>query len=239
MRVEHLAIDGSLVSVEADADLSSDVTAAGWAMVPAMMRAHPFASFPAGHSSRLEDAVRSDRADVQVGPAEEYAMKGGTLRVAQVELPAATGGARVLTVGAWEGQYGCLTTSISRAHPASLVEVFDTLDFDESRRGLRIKSRVLPQPRPPEVLKEIPGVGLLNIRPATSTELEACPRARGALARHGELFRIRATSNALMFITATAVVRVDPLAGSDPNQMVGVVEGLNVEWAPRGALVHA
>lgn len=60
MRVEHLAIDGATVSIEADAHLSTQATAAGWAIVPSLMRAHPFVAYPPGHSETVEKMVREN-----------------------------------------------------------------------------------------------------------------------------------------------------------------------------------
>lgn len=37
MHIEHLALDGSVVSVQADVDLSRPTTRTGWAIVPSLM----------------------------------------------------------------------------------------------------------------------------------------------------------------------------------------------------------
>ena len=48
MRSEHLAIDGAVVSFEGGANFSSRATAAGWVIVPSLMRAYPFCCIPCG-----------------------------------------------------------------------------------------------------------------------------------------------------------------------------------------------
>src|SRR5207302_5894780 len=93
----------------------------------------------------------------------------------------------------------------------AVVEVFDTLQFSERPGGLSIDSPVTPTPRGPELIKEVPGLGILDIRPASARELEHVPRASGAATPHGELFRIRAERNSVMFVSESAVVRIDPL----------------------------
>lgn len=231
-RVEHLAIDGSVVSIEADADVRTGATATGWAVVPSLMRTHPFTISPAGHSSGIEDAVRSDAGDVTVGDAADFTVKGGRLRIVEVTLPTATGGERTLTVGAWEGERGCLLTSLIGSETDRLVEVFDTLAFTERSRGLAIESPVTARPREPEVVTEVPGLGVLGIRPAISSVLEQIPRARGHRTRHGELFRIRATSNALTLVTSSAVTAIQPLDEGTQDELVGLAESVRVEWAP-------
>lgn len=230
-RVEHLAIDGSVVSIEADADVRTGATATGWAIVPSLMRTHPFTISPAGHSGVIEDAVRGSAGDVAIGDAADYSVKGGRLRIVEVTLPTATGGERTLTVGAWEGERGCLTTSLIGSQTERLVEIFDTLAFTERARGLMIDSPVTTRPREPEVVTEVPGMGVLGIRPAISSVLGGIPRARGHRTQHGELFRIRATSDALTLVTSSAVTAIQPLAESSPDELMDLAESLQVEWS--------
>jgi hypothetical protein len=232
MRVEHLSIDGSVVSVEAQADLGTKATATGWAIVPALARAHPFTIYPPGHSNVVEKNVRTV-SPLNVQPTEDFSLKGGQLRIAEVEMPTATGRTRRLTVGAWEGRQGCLITSLVGSQRDRLIEVFDTISFSERPGGLAIDSPVTARPREPEVVKEIPGVGILSILPAIATVLETLPRARGRAAAGGELFRIRASSNAVTLVSGSAVVSIKPTPEVDTQQMLAVAEDLRVEWSPR------
>lgn len=237
MRAEHVAIDGSKVRVQADAEISSPVTSAGWAIVPSLMQSHPFTVHPPGHTSVVEDTVRSSLDEIQVGGTEELSLKGGTLRVAEVRLPTATGEQRVLSVGGWEGRKGCLATSLVGPVSDKLVEVFDTLRFSERGPGLTVDSPVTPRPRAPEVIQEIPGLGIVSMRPALAGELEGVPRRRGRPTPHGELFRVRENSRALIFVSESAVARISPLEEDeeeDPDSLLEVAHGLAVDWIPRG-----
>jgi len=234
MRVEHLAIDGSVVAIEADADVSSGATAAGWAIVPSLMRAHPFTISPAGHSARVERHVRAQFGNtIRISQTQEFSLKNGKLRVAQVDMPTPAGGTRSLVVGGWEGSTGCLSTSLARASVAQLVEAFDTLAFSESRQGVFIDSPVVTQPRPPELIKEIPRLGVLSIRPAIAAELERVPKARGFLIQNGELFRHHAASSSLLFVSKTSVVAFQPQGDPDGADFLPVARSLRVEWTPR------
>lgn len=232
MRVQHLAIDGASVTIEADADLDTKATATGWAVVPSLMRAHPFAVSPPGHSEIVENAVRSSIPGVKILSREEYSMKGGRLRVAEIRVGTATGGGRWLTVGAWEGKGGCITTSLVGLWSARLVEVFETLSFAERHEGIAIESPVVARPRTPEVIKEVPGLGVLGIRPAIASELELVPRSQGHAVDGGELFRIRATSTALLFVNRSVVARVDPLRAAEGSRMMAIARGLRIDWTP-------
>lgn len=256
MRVEHLAIDGSVVSIEAEADLSTQHSTAGWAIVPSLGRAHPFAIYPAGHSDSVEEMVRSNFPGITIQSVEDYSLKKGRLRVAEVSLPTATNSKRHLMVGAWEGKRGCLTTSLVGSQRDRLVEVFDTLQFRERSKGLAIDSPVTPRPREPEVIKEIPRLGILEIKPAIPSTLDRVPRASGLATESGELFRFRETSNTLLFVANSAVVRIDPLTKgisqetgqsdsgqddgfdleqeeNDTQEMLAIAQSLSVEWVPR------
>ena len=232
MRVEHRAIDGAIISIEADADLSAPATSAGWAIVPSLARSHPFVIYPPGHTAMVEDTVRKDFRHVKIEKREEYAIKGGTLRIAEVEIPTATKRARKLTVGGWEGKTACLTTTLVGAQVKRLVEVFDTLRFTETGRGFEILSPVVPRPRPPEVFKEIPGLGVLAIRPAIASELERVPRSRGFITEHGELFRFRRNSSALMYLSRSAIVALTPVGQRDSADLLAAARTLRIEWAP-------
>lgn len=234
MLAEHLSIDGSVVSIEAEADLEAAVTATGWAVVPSLMRAFPFRSSPPGYTKAVENDVRKSASHVRLGEIEEYSLKGGTLRVAEVELPVATGGARKLTVGGWEGAKGCLSTSFRGWDKGALVEAFDSLEFSEGPRGLAIDSHVTWRPREPQVVKEVPGLGILNIQPALPSVLEHVPRSRGAETAHGELFRVHPTRRELLFVSPSAVVRINPRReDDDPERMLAIATSLRVEWRPR------
>lgn len=235
MEAQHVAIDGSVVSIESAVDLRvGPPTGAAWAVVPSLMQAHPFTVYPAGHSRTIEEAVRSNFPDVEVDEAEELSLKGGTLRVGQVGVPR-DGGVHRIAVAAWEGEHGCLTTSLASDRRRALVEAFDTLQFTDHDRGLSIDSPVVTRPRPPELFQEIVGVGVLGVRPAVSSELERVPRAEGRRTRHGEVFRLRAESRALLLLGRGAVVRLQPHDDAGEEEIAETVEGLRVEWAPRSA----
>lgn len=231
MEAQHLAIDGSIITVEVEAELGP-ATATGWAVVPSLMQAHPFSVYPPGHSRVIERTVRSSFSDLEIGSEEEFSLKGGTLRVGEVGLPR-EGGQRRLTVGAWEGRHGCLTTSLPDAKRKRLVEAFDTLQFTDSDRGLAIDSPVVLWPRPPELLQEIRDLGVLAIRPAVAVELERIPRAEGRRTRHGELFRVSSDSKALLLLGKNSVARFQPHTNAALDRLAEVVEGLRIEWTPR------
>lgn len=233
MEAQHMAIDGSVVSIESPVDLRlGPPTGAAWAVVPSLMQAHPFTVYPAGHSRVMEKAVRANFPDVELEEEEELSLKGGTLRVGQVGVPR-DGGAHRIAVGAWEGRRGCLTTSLASANRQALVEAFDTLQFSEHSRGLVIDSPIITRPRPPEHFQEIVGVGMLGVRPAVSSELERVPRGEGRRTRHGEVFRLRADSRSMLLLGKHSVVRIQPHDDADDERLADAVEELRVEWTPR------
>ncbi|MEM9557469.1 MAG: hypothetical protein AAGC60_24635 [Acidobacteriota bacterium] len=234
MLAEDLAIDGSIVQMEGEFDLSESVTATGWAVTPALMQSHPFAVHRRGHSDVVERAAREHFDDLEITTRETFALKGGELRVGIADLPNAHGGRRQLTVGAWEGGRGSLSTSIVGSSVEKLVEVFDTLEFSESERGLRIDSPVVPRPRTPEVARLVPDLGVVSVRPAIASELERVPRGGGRRTRHGEVFRAREGARSLVLLSPTSVVDIHPLERADDETLVDFADRFRVEWRPRG-----
>jgi hypothetical protein len=232
MRAEHYALDGSTVAFDLDADLGSGVTATGWAIAPAISRAHPFRTSPPGYTAIVEKVARSRAVPANIESLEEFSVHGGALRVAHVEMPVSTGGTRKLTVGGWEGRGGCLSTSLAGWVRDRLVEVFDTLRFTDRDRGITVESPVVSQPREPLVVKEVSGLGLLSVRPAISSVLQRVPRATGARTPRGELFRLNAERRDLLYVSGSAVVAISPMPGLPSDRMMALAQSLGVEWTP-------
>jgi hypothetical protein len=235
MEAQHLAIDGSVVTIRSEAELRpGPVTGTGWATVPSLMRAHPFTTYPAGHSRTMEQAVRENFPDVELEEEEELDLKGGTLHVGRVAVPR-DGGPHRFAIAAWEGRHGCLTTTLPGDRGRELAEVFDSLQFRDQPRGLAIDSPVVTVPRPPQLMQEVAGLGLLAIRPAIGSELEVLPRAEGRRTRHGELFRMRADGRAMLLLGRNATVRIQPREDAADEELAEAIEGLDVEWVPRAS----
>jgi hypothetical protein len=116
-----------------------------------------------------------------------------------------------------------------------LVEVFDTLQFRPRRNGLAIDSRVVPTPRAPELIKEVPGLGLLSIRPALPLELERVPRGAGLRTGNGDLFRYRAGSRALLHVGPSTITRITPVDATSEDEIARRAATLRAEWQPRTA----
>lgn len=233
MDAQYLAIDGSVVSVHSDAEVRpGPVTGTAWAIVPSLMRSHPFTAYPAGHSRRMVESVRENFPEVEIGAEEEVSLKGGTLHFGEVVMPQEGGGRRIV-VAAWEGRHGCLTTSLPAERGGQLVEAFDTLQFSDRERGLVIDSPVVTRPRAPQLIQEIAGLGVLAVRPAVASELDSIPRAEGRRTRHAELFRLRADGRTMVLLGRGAVAHVQPFHDAADEEVAETIEGLAVEWAPR------
>ena len=233
MRSDYLAIDGSTVHIDADAEVARHATATGWVVSPSLMRAHPFATHPTGYSEVVEAAVREQRSDIEVTEQSEFSLKEGTLRVGVARFGTPTGNVREVTIGAWEGRTGTLTTSLVGNVVDKLVEVFDSLRFTVRRNGIAVDSPVVARPRAPELVVEVSELGIVNVSPATAEVLEHVPRREGARTRFGELFRLRRDSMAMLLVSDSAVGRIEPLDGVEPDRAADVAAGLRIEWDPR------
>jgi hypothetical protein len=138
-----------------------------------------------------------------------------------------------MTIAGWEGEHSCMTTSMTDGRPASLIAAFDTLRFTDSEQGLVVDSPVATQPRPPELVGEVEDIAIVSVRPAINSELERVPRRQGHATAHGEVFRLRADSRALLMLGRGSVVRVQPRPDADEAAVSELVEDLDVEWRPR------
>jgi hypothetical protein len=88
-------------------------------------------------------------------------------------------------------------------------------------------------PRPPQIIKEIPGLGVVSAQPAVASVLERVPRERGMVTNTGELFRVSTSSRALLFVSRSSVVDINPFERDDPEQALRAAGSLRVEWRVR------
>lgn len=235
MRVQHLSIDGSVITLESDrADLSQPVSTTGWVLIPALLRSHPVTVRPPGYRQVIEELARHVEG-VELGDQDEVNIADGSLRAGVVRVPVQGGGARTMTVGYWEGDNASMSTSIPGREIPRMIEIFESLRIQRSRLGTRLGAPVVATPRPPVVVKAVPRIGVLAIRPAVAAVLEQIPRSSGLPTPHGELFRPRAEARGLLLVSASNVVSFTPDRESASDEILDMLGELRVEWTLRAA----
>ncbi|MDO3703066.1 hypothetical protein Q3W71_15455 [Micromonospora sp. C28SCA-DRY-2] len=166
---------------------------------------------------------------------EELAYQGGTLLTARVRShdPQIRLDEERL-VAAWRGRRYCFLTQLYGGSTADLLAVLRTLRITEHDDGLTVR----PQPRagsryaaPATVLKQVPGLGLLDMTPLTAERTRQLPSWRGLATGAGELFRDTLSDGKPYFVLAAADawVTVLPLADTVVDRVPDLVSRLRVQ----------
>jgi hypothetical protein len=229
--VKHAALDGSEVRVSAEADLSSPMSAFGFVRPEGSSGPQPLNIFPAGKSERVLATVERAHPEIDYELLGDVDVNGGTLRMAQVRRPVATGGHREFVYGVWEGSRASITTSV-RGDRAAMEDLFDRLRFREIATGVAVDSPVDESIRPLRCLKEV-GRTLLEVRPLSPLVTRALPRSGGRAVAHGEMFRRTASSRDVLVVMPTAAVYAAPL-GRNADEHVDLAANIAVSWRARG-----
>lgn len=229
--VQHAALDGSEVTVSGEADLSRPMTAFGFVRPRGAQHPQPLNVFPPGKSERVLATVRRSHPEIEYQLLGDVDVNGGTLRMARIRRPVATGGHRQLTYAVWEGSKASITTSV-KGDRAAMEDLFDRLEFHEVATGVAVDSPVDESVRPLRCLKEV-GRALLEVRPLSPLVTRSLPRGRGRDVASGEMFRRVEGSRDVLVVTPTAAVYAAPL-DSGSNEHVELAANLSVTWQARG-----
>jgi hypothetical protein len=228
--VNHLAIDGSEVSVLGEVDLSHPFSSQAAFRLPRSRRPHVFRAQPAGYSSDLERWAPDAFPDFEIGERMAVELRDGLLRLAVVTRPQPADGSPrgSFVIAAWEADTGCVMTARAGSGIEEFARFLRRIPFTRSERGCTISLTVDASVRPPTGLKRVPGVGNLVIRPMTMRTLERLPRGNGKRVPGGELFRVRSHRETAMLVTSSALVDVEPAHGND--RPLSGAHKLRVDW---------
>lgn len=220
----HLAIDASRVSITATADLSRIATSAGRFTVDGIVR--EVTTQPAGFFDLLVTAEG-------LRPTEEYQYRGGTLRLGQtIHRDAWSRSRRTDTTAVWEA--GGWSTAVTGADldAGTVLTLLDRLDLRPGPEGLAVlPGGGIAWYDAPQLVKEVPGVGLLEVLPLSADTARSLPSWPGTPVAGGELYRDEMAPGVpyLVLVTETALVNVLPDEGGIEAATEGA-SALSVEW---------
>ncbi|WBB80526.1 hypothetical protein O7606_03825 [Micromonospora sp. WMMD882] len=222
----HRAVDARRFLLDGALDLTAPFTSV--ADVTVNGRLHEFTAGPTGLADDVVRALGVDRFD------EELSYQDGTLLTArarpydpQIRLT------EDRLVAVWRGQRHSFFTELYGAKPTHLLGVLRNVRITEHDDGLTLT----PTPgggarfaTPATVLKEVPGLGLLEIAPLTRERADRLPSWRGLRTRAGELYRDTLSNGRPYFVLATSDtwLSVVPLEHTDPEQVPTLVDRLRV-----------
>ncbi|QKW37736.1 hypothetical protein HUT06_30110 [Actinomadura sp. NAK00032] len=186
---------------------------------------------------RLHEISGGTRADAlgwaeDIGVArfeQEFRLQGGRLRVGRAETRDPDTGQRDPVLAAvWEGRRHAVFTHLYHGRPADAVAFFGTVRLTEHEDGIVAVPRGRARrAEPAEMVKEVPGLGLLEITPLTAGTRRRLPPWRGARVAGGELFQDTVEGQGPYFLLALRSLLVTVLPEEDrvrevPRRLAGL-----------------
>lgn len=250
-RAVHRSLDGYRVVLSGGLDLNRPWTS----VLRCAVAGRPYELTAGGHAFAASWAR-----DLGVAWDEEFTVRGGRLLVGRTaRTDGRTGLTEPLLAAAWIGRRHALTAHLYHAGTADAVRLFGLLEVREYADGVAVgglgeaggiggpggagdgpgrdrPGAVVPT-GPAEVVKEVPGLGLLEITALDRRTRRRLPSWRGARVRAGELFRDTHEEEGVYFVlaTRTALVTVLPL-DADPARVPALVDRVAVEVLRPGAV---
>lgn len=208
--VVHRALDGRRYRLTSSLDLSAPCTSV--VEVSAGARVH---ELTAGVAALGEELAAAAGASLE----EELSYQGGRLRLGRASRydPAVRLSETVL-VAVWQGRQYCLVTQLYGGSPADVLALLRRLPITEHDDGIALGTGAgVRLSRPASVLKQVPGLGLLEITQLTPELARTLPRWRGVSTAAGELFRDELGDGTPYFVLAgrDTWATVVPVAGGD------------------------
>ncbi|MFJ6822610.1 hypothetical protein ACIQRJ_19680 [Streptomyces niveus] len=220
--VSHRALDGGTYHLKGDLDLESPCTSAVEVVVGGRL-----VEFTAGPVSLGDDVAASLGLE---SPESELTFQKGTLRVFQsVEREPRSGLVERPSLVVWCGRRHALVTRLYGLSVAEVLGLLRAVRIEETEHGLTLqpdRSAGSAFARPATVIKEVPGLGLLELSRRTKEHTAQLPPWKGVRVASGELFRDTLSDGSPFFVlssteiwatlvplTSTQVERVPELVG--------------------------
>jgi hypothetical protein len=224
-RVVHRTLDGKRIQLSGELDLSRPATSV--ATIALDGRLHEITSGERGAAHAWADDLGVTRFD------DEFAVQGGRLRIGHSTLRDAHAGLQERVLAAvWEGRRYAVFTHLYHARAADAVGFFNALTLSEHADGAAFTPRrraALTEPT--ELVKEVPGLGLLEVTTLTKQTARRLPSWSGARVASGELFKDTLEDKGTFFLlaTASALVTVLPTDESRVHEVPRRLAGLTAE----------
>jgi hypothetical protein len=225
--ITHRALDGRRYRYSGRLDLGRPATSV--ADVAVHGRLHEFTAGAGALGDDVADALGV------TGFAEELSYQGGTLLIGRTRpVDRQIGLVEELSLVVWRGRRYCLLTQAYGMSTADLLAVLRTLLIEEHDDGL--SARPDPAGRsefaaPASVVKQVPGLGLLETSALTDRQARTLPTWRGLSTPAGELFRDTLSDGKPYFVLAAADTwtTMVPLADTVAEQVPQLAGTLRIQ----------
>jgi hypothetical protein len=227
-QVVHRALDGRRVRLTGELDLSRPATSV--AKVATGNRLHEVTSGSLASARAWAEALGVHEFT------DEFQVRGGRLRVGHVvQRDRSTDLTERVLAAVWQGERNCAYTHLYHARPADAVALFSDLKPVERAEGVQLAlgGRRSAFAEPPELVKEVPALGLLEITALTRRTAQRLPSWPGARTAAGELFRDTVDGQGDYFVLSTGefLVTVLPEDQKEVRQVPARLARLKVEAA--------
>lgn len=216
--VAHRALDGVSYRIEgADLDLRSTATSAVELLVDGHL--FEFTAGPAALADGMAASLGIDTFDT------ELAFQGGTLRTATTrEYDPQAQLVETPTLVAWQGRHHSLVTRLYRSATEDVLALLRTFRIAEHDDGLTLTPDAGAGCRfagPAAVIKEVPGLGLVEMSRRTKERSAQLPPWQGGTVPSGELYRDSLSDGRPFFVLSGSRLwaTVVPLAGTAVEQV--------------------
>ncbi|MFG3662287.1 hypothetical protein [Streptomyces sp. NPDC047706] len=219
--VAHRALDGATYRLEGDLDLRAPCTSA--VEVVAGGRLVEFTSGPATLGDDVAASLGIE------APESELTFQKGTLRIfGSVEREPRSGLVERPSLVVWRGRSHALVTRLYGLGAAEVLGLLRSVRLTESEDGLALR----PGPpasstftRPATVIKEVPGLGLLELSRRTKEHTAQLPPWKGVAVPSGELFRDTLSDGSPFFVLSSDELwaTVVPLASTSVERVPELV----------------
>ena len=231
MQAKHLAIDGSTVTIDATA-FNPEFHASSVGIYTVNGHWQEF-------TASYRDFGAAVAADLNLSLTESYTLQEGRLRLGttSVHFPDMGKGVRqtdLLHLAVWEGHRFSVHTHRYNGKAHDLIDVFDRFDVLEDAAGLHLQPRDPGQvkfAREPSLLREVPRVGVLQIRPMTPQVARTVPTWRGTVVAGGELFVGRRPGNLHLVLVGNRSHTLIMRQGEDcGKEDMSQIQRMSVDW---------
>ncbi|MFF3948112.1 hypothetical protein ACFYYN_25260 [Streptomyces sp. NPDC001902] len=224
--VTHCALDGATYRLEGDLDLRAACTSAVEVVVGGRL-----VEFTAGPATLGDDVAAS----LGLGaPDAELTFQKGMLRIFEsIEREPRSGLVERPLLVAWRGERHALVTRLYGLSVAEVLGLLRSVGIAESTYGLTLQ----PSPsagsafaRPATVIKEVPGLGLLELSRRTREHTAQLPPWKGVAVASGELFRDTLSDGSPFFVLSSTEIwaTVVPLASTSVERVPEAVGRLKL-----------
>jgi hypothetical protein len=233
----HVGLDGSRVSVSG---VAVDVDRPASSFLTVYVNGRTW-EFTGGHRTFGRDVAAESKIEFD----ERFSFQNDTICAGAVnQVVSVPGGTpdffqTTFRIVVWEGRNYSVHTHVYDGSTAEALGAFDAFRLVETPDGVRMVRRQAdkaPNYRAPDLLKEIPEIGLVHIRELTREAARSLPSWPGTRVRGGELFTSGSAAGdtcgeaSFTLVGATSVASVMPEASTASDTVVAGLQELVVDW---------